>query len=983
MADLPNRRDIPMTQLTQAIREANGNPLLAIQTSMDLVSEVLGGTAEFVDASNPTVAVWSAAAALHSAAILENLAGLRSLYANLAVTPEEAYHHMDYKAYLNRFGSPGTADITFNINFQQFQQFMVRVPDSDYSMIVIPRDSLLTVDGTLFFTLQYPIEIKFYDSQALQVSYDTSIPSPLQSLSTNIIDYALMVDPSSRGSWIRFTVPMMQMNREMSSDNIQAGRYLVKDIEFSKQYYFARAFYRDGSQGDRWIEMETTHSPKTYDPRTPTVKLKVIDQILNVSLPLIYQNSMGLTGEFRVDVYTTEGDLHVRMENIETDKYVLDMTALDVLRDSTPYTAAAGRVSMQMWCRGELTGGKNGITFPELIQRIKDNSLGEVSVPITDKQIGTASENRGFDLVPYVDVTTNRLFKATRRLPLPSDTRLMTSANVGVATYITENPTTLAHPWILTHGDRTTFLSKNLYRSVDGKISVLTKAEVDSISAMTSSAKINQLNRNKYLYSPFYYVVDKSGLELDLRPYHLDQPEAMNLNFVQQNQTLQLPVNTSNYFLRKTERGYELTIQTKSGSFYKQLGDSEVNAQLGIRLSESSRFGYWNGVQTGKTEDGERIFTFYLDTNYDIDERHQLCLTNGVIESPLPTPVWVGLQADLHIFHTTTSIPAGTYRPDSTQDMIGVDFLPSPSAAITHEIITAKFGNFLQRLWRRARPYPDIAVYKKYTIDVPMVFEKDVYDVDPATGSSITIKDGKIEYNQLFKAGEEVKDEHGNVILAHKAGDNVMQDGNLIVDSNQVGTLELDMFFVDGRHYFVTDEVFLEYNREFISIVNNWVLRDMQILNQKTFEKTEVLFYPNNQLSSIMVLSGEGKKYLLPSEQSLTVDIYVSDALYRDTDQRERIEEKTIRYVDKWISEKTVAVSVAIKGLSALYGDVASGVALRGLGGDANLQILETQKDEDRFCLKRNLQVQQDGSFIIREAVTVNFYRFGNHIKED
>lgn len=973
MATLPNRKDIPLSSLLEEISHSDGNPLLAIQSSMDMISEITGGSVEFVDASNPMVALMSTAACTYSAGVMENLAGLRRLYSNLATTEEDLYHHMSYKDYINRFSSPGTTNITFNVSRTQLETFMVHVPNTDYSMITFPRDTRLKVGDDLVFTLNYPIEIKFFDTQSIQISYNTDIKSPIQTLSTNIIEYRQLADPQTNEKWIQFTIPMYQCDYVKMTDTIQKGRYFVRTMDFSNQFYFARAFYRTSATGN-WTEMETTHSPQTYDPEKPTMKFKVIGQTLTASLPLVYQNTIGLMGELRIDCYTSRGDYITRMDGFEPNQYVLDMVPLDPQRDTDVYTAAATRVSTMCWSSSVLTGGKAALTFQQLKDRVSYSSLGEQSHPITNIQLGAATENLGFELVPNVDVVTNRIFLGTRRLPPPSDPRLMTSANVAIATYVTEDPSKSSHPWVLVHGKRTTFLSKNLYQSTDGIIRLLTKAEVDSIDAMTSTAKINLINRNKYLYSPFYYVIDSNGVELDVRAYHLDEPVASNMNFVKQNATLQLAVNTGAYFFSKTDKGYQLTITTKSGFNYKNLADDAVQCQLGIRLQSSSRFAYWNGVLSGKTEDNERIYTFNIETNYDIDEDGKIQLTNGYINDIDTTPMWANLLEDLHIFHTTTSITSD-FRPDETQGMIGVSYLPAPVAAVTHEIIQARFGDHLKALWTRGRALPDMAIYKTYSIDVPLVYEKDVYDEDPNTGSSITIENGVIDYHKLFSKGETVYDEDGKPRIKHYAGDPVKENGEKIIDDVRVGMKELDMFFVDGRHYFVTDATFKDYNREFINLVVTWVLKDLPSINQRTFEKTKVLFYPNNQLSMVNVIIGGGKKMTVESEQTLTVDVFVTDALYRDNEQRQRFEEQTIRYLDSWVSQPVVATSDAIDGLRTLFGDVSSGVSIKGLGGDLGLTLVNMQRNEDRFCLKRNLSVQQDGTFIIREAVTVNFYR--------
>lgn len=974
MAELAIKRQVPLSEMLKRVKESIHYPPQSIQVSMDAVAEATDWEVEFVDPSNPTVALWEAGAVYSKATLDSVTEHLRGLYPSLAETPDDLYKHMSYKDYINRFSTPDTVPFIFNVNIQQFLDRAVRVEDEGYVMIVIPRDSKVVVDNFLYFTLQYPIEIKLFDTGAFLVSYDARVSSPIQTLESNNILYEIYTETGSRAKWLRFQIPMIQTRVKQFNGNIQAGKYFVEAIEFTDQYYFTRAYYQTQNTGTEWIEMISTYSPVVYDPNIPTMQFKVVNQVLYASLPIVYQTKKLVTGSIRIDVYTSRGAEIINLGSYKkSDAFKLTMEPLDPSRDVSAYTLAANRVTVFAQSSAIMAGGKNALTFEQLKERVMFNSVGVQDIPITNIQIGTKAENNGFDLVANVDVTTNRIFLATRKLPNPSNPKLMTSANIGIGTYVTEDPTTVDHPWVLVRPNRTTFYSKNLYQSDNGIIRLLSATEVQGLETLVPSAKLNTINTNKYLYSPFYYTVDTGGLELVLRAYHLDEPVSRNLNFIRENSSVQLSVNVGAYSFERTETGFRLKITTVAGSKWRSLNDDDVQVQIGIQLKNSSRQAYWQGQLLYVNADGNRTYAFDIESDCDVDEDDMISATNARIDSVIETRVYLNLTEAVNVYFTTSSIPT-TYRQDSLHDLLGLFMLPTPVAGITQNTIQVVFGYALKNLWTRARSLPDELIYKHYTIDVPAVWKEDVYREDPADGSKIKIVDGKIEYDLEHKRGDPMLNVDGEPVYEHRKGDLYIVDGKAVVDSMSVGKRELDFMFVDGRNYFTTDQAFVDYRREFPNLICTWIMDDIYSIQQRALEKTKVFFHPKNQLSMVPVELADNITMKLESEQSFVVDLYVTDFVYRSADLRASLRDQTIVYLDQWVGEAKVSVSSAIAGLRVVYGSNVESVMLSGLGGAENLQFVRISLDENRFCLRRVLDVQQDGTFIIKEDVTVNFY---------
>ena len=954
--------------LKDAILEAGSNPAKILQTAIDALENSSNNEIQYVDASSPALSLFETAAVIASSSIDQHVAALRRVYPALAQRPDELYNHMSYRDYINRFASPSMDEFTVFFQEAGFIQRAVRPIGANYIMMTIPRDTSITVNKYVTYKLQYPINIKFFDTQQMEVSYDTTYGSPIESLVTNMLKPERMVMPGGQGSWIGFSLQLPQVSTRQVLDNVQAGRYFVANYDFPDQYFMTRAWYRNDADGV-WREMVTTHSPSVYNPKTPTLQLKVINNSLQVSLPLIYQNTAQVTGEIRVDIYSTKGGEVVNLGDYDVTEFIMDMSPLDPIRDTDEYTAAAQGVSFVISSKSIMNSGKDALTFEQLKDRVIYNSVGPQDIPITNINIKAAAENRGFELVPNIDVVTNRIFLATRSLPKPTNSRLITSATVGISTFITSDPRSLNHEWVRTHNKRTTFLSKNLWRVDNGMLKLMPVADVNALKVMDPIGKLRNVNNNQYLYTPFYYVLDTSSLELQVKAYHLDQPESKRLNFVAQNPTLQLVVNTDSYKLQKTEEGYIFQLQTKSGNFYKNLPDNEVFCQLGVTLQNSYRRAYWLGTLVGKTDDGERIFQFDIKTDYDISAEGLISFINGKIDSHSVTPIETPLTNTFDIFHCTTSI-TGLYRHSPLDEMIGLFQMPSPCAAITRETVVMEFGLPLDCLWMRGRTLPDTETYQHYEIDVPMVAETDIFGSPP-----FNIVGGAVQYNYIARAGDPVYGTDGKLQYAHRAGDVVMREGKPVFKESKTGEREFDIMTIDGQYYFVDDAVYKEYKDEFVTVLVDWITHDIPMIQSQALEKTKVFFYPKNQLATTTVLVADYTEETISSAQSFALDLYVSDTVFRSSEQRDRVKALTIRYLDKWVGGLELSVSDAIAGLRDLYGDDVTAVTLTPLAGSKKLQYALISKEQNRLSLKRNLAQQQDGTYVIAEDVEVTFLK--------
>lgn len=971
MAELAVKKSVSIEQLMANLDFYKHNPSAIQQTVFEYLGEITAGDVNIVDPTSPFVFLLEASSVNTALAVNETAASLRRQYPSLAQTESELYHHLSDKDYLDRFASPASVTFTVAIQANDVLNKMQYSADEDCFKATIPRDSKFTIDQ-YDFILQYPIDIRKYSNGLVKITYDAEIVSPLETLTSNEITYEIRIDVN-QVKWVFFDVKVKQLAISSVTFPVQKSVIFNQSIPHSDSFFYVRAFRR--STSDTWIEMHTTHSDQVFDPLKPTALVQVFEQYIKVNIPPVYLTSGLVSGEVRFDVYTTKGDITVNLVNYKPDAFSLIPLAIDEQRDLNEFTEAFSNISAYAFSKGTISGGSDGISFATLRDRVIFNATGENQLPITNKQIQTFVEDKGFDLVKNVDTVTNRIFLATQRLPKPSNPKLATSANIGISTFITNIDKLKTLDTVRYNNNRLTILSRNLFRNDNGIIKILTTSERNSLLSLGKSALVSTVNSTNFLYSPYHYVLDDTNQEFTVRAYSLDYPKASALSFVSQNQTLQLPVNTDTYSLSKTQTGYKLQVLTRSGNFYKQLADGLVSAQLAYLPVGETRMAYINGVLVGRDDNDERIYEFTIETNFDINDNNSICITNAKMFGNEEVDTWLDLQTKFNIFYATSSIVNG-FQSDASDALLGKFILPANSSVVTHERVTLTLGHSLKNLWSRSRSMNAGLTYRTYSADVPAFYETDIYRTNPDTGIVFEVVNGEIVYDLLHKMGDPVLDGSGNQVYRHRKGDiELNSEGKPVVQTLPSIDKELDILFVDGRHSFVDDPAFLAYNDELVNVIDTWVTEDLADISSVLLEQSRIYFYPKTTLGTCMVFIEDGGQDFLTSEQSFVVNLYVKSDIYNDATIRAQLEATTVQELDSFIDDTVVNLETVETNLKASYSNSVQSFSIAGLGGDKNYRIVTIANSEKRLALKKALYQQQDGSLIIKEDVTVNFFK--------
>lgn len=962
-----------ISELLSNMQQYQYNPALIQKDVLDHLDAVTSGSVNVVDPSNPFVFGLEAATVCTAGFMSKNETNTRKQYPRLAQTPEDLYLHMSDWDYINRFAAPSTAKFSFVFDKDELVSKLVTDPVTGISQIVIPRNTVITVAG-VSFSLQYPIVIRQMQHGGLNVTYDATKKSPLQQLTSNVIPWEIR--QQSGNNWLYFEVPLMQFSVLSSKQPVTKATRWQTTLTFQDQYYYARVWSQnaDGS----WSELVTTHSTEVYDPTVPTAVLQVVNQQLTVTIPQIYVQSGQIGSSVRVDLYQTKGLLNMDLSSYPTSAYAAQWLYFDN-NDVLPTNFSAPLKNfnqLAIWSSDRTLDGANALDFATLRDRVMNNATGAQNLPITNVQVKAALQQDGYDVVENIDNITNRVFLATRAMPEPSNPALITAAAASIETVSTTlaNAATLSS--VINNGKSLTITPNTLYQSKGGVVSFVPSATEASLLALPPDQRALAVTNGQYYYSPFHYVLDNSGPEFQMRPYYLDAPECITTLFVSENDTTLLQVSTTSYAITKTSTGYQLQITTSSNDAWKALADDKVFVQLAYVPEGEHGYAYLMGTLVGTdATTKERTFSFDLSTNFNVDSNDMLQLQKFLMFTIEPMLTGAALTQTFEILYSCNAVMGTQYKPGEVDSVIGKFLLPSEAVGVTHEQIRIKFGDALTTLWANSRTVVDAVEYRTWPTDVLAYYTQDVYQVDPATGQTVTIVNGQVQQTILHHAGDPVIDPAtGQQVYLHRAGD-IMRDasGNPIQIGTQDVLRQIDLMLIEGVYWFATDSIATGYRTELVNTILSWLTVDLVNFQAKLLENTKIYFYPKATTGDINVMINGGLKTTVPAGQSFNLTLYVPASVYGNGDLQKQIVTTTISTIAAQLENATVADSAIKVALMKIYGDDVIDCEINGLGGANNISVLTVLDASNKCSIRKRLFAQPDNSLIVQEDISIQF----------
>lgn len=957
------------------------NPAAIQRESIRMITAVSNGEIQMVDPTNPVVLCMEMSAVNTAAFMVEHAVETRRRYPKLAQTQEDLYLHMSDVNYINRFASPAKAKFSFLFNKERLISNLRLDPTTGYKKVTIPRNTYFSV-GNMQFALQYPIDISQQAHGGIQIVYDTDRPTPLQSLETNYIPYETLTN--NEGDWINFTVETSQFSIESKTESITPAKDFKMTLLFADKFYHARVYHQDGQGG--WNELVTTHSDMVYDAQRPTAILQVINNTLVVKIPQVYVNTGQLSRKVRVDLYQTKGAINIALGEYNTNSVSITWKSFDAA-DMTDFVAPLSNMQVIGYSQDTVIDGANGMSFDTLRNNVIQNTTGPVDDSITPAQIETALSNKGYDVVKNIDTITNRVFLATRSMPSPdvitpttaatTGKELLTAAAASIETLAVSTNDLALYPTVIDNGQSITITPSMLYQTINGITTPVQDSKVKELLAMPVDKRALAVTDNNYLFTPFHNVLDMTNNAFEMRPYYLDNPTIQSKLFVRQNDTTLMQVTSEKYEIQRNGKGYVLFVQTKSGDTYKTLDESKLFTQLSFIPDGERDRAYLNGELVGTTEDGERIFSFDLSTNFNVTRDDNLELTKFTMYNVDPRIVEANLYTSFDILYSTSEAMTPLWTPNQIDQDLGRYLLPAQIAGITHETLRIRFGRALSMLWTRARTVIGSTPYQTWGADIPAFYKEDIYEQD-SNGSKIKIVDGEIVYNLLHSKGDPVLNAQGEQVFLHKKGDVVFEEG-VAVPADARGLLrQIDLFLLEGVYWFATDLTTVDYRRRLTEALVNWLVNDLATFTGKLLDMTRIYFYPKTTAGVIPVRVINNALKSLSAAQTFTIELAVPKLVYDNNDLRERLSRTAISTLSNALTHKTVATSKIIQDMRAAFGDDVIDVKLTGLGGDANYSVLTIVDETDRLSIRKRLVALADDTLAVEEDLVINFVLHNN-----
>lgn len=970
-----------MSELISEVADVRSNPAAIQRVVTNALNSAIDGEYDLVDPSNPFVFLLEASVATAAAGIRQSQALDRKRYAVLSQSEEDLYRHMSDIDYANRFATPSHVTLTLMISLDELKKRAV-IYKNGISKVIIPRYSEFTVEG-MAFTTQYPIEIRVMSHGGIQVVYDVDVVDELYILDSNILDWDLVKMSAAAQdlagmTMLRINIPVNQFKIDTYYDSLSPTVGFNKTYSFNDQYYYCRVYVSKSTT--EWEEIKTTHSDQIYDPTTPTAVLKVVEDKLSVKIPQIYFTTSLISRSIRIDVYTTKGTVSTSLERYQPSNFSVKWR--DLAKTDNPYVKPLQTIStITIYSTDRVSGGSDKLSFEELRSRVINNSLGPINIPITPKQLSAKLDTMGYDVVTHIDDITNRTYLAIRDVPNPDTSLLKSSIGASVSTYSASIADTILSGTVRDNTDRITIESGTIFEYVNGAVELVDDATITTIDAASSDVKAQYINEARYLYSPFHYVLDTTGSAFEMRAYYLDSPSIVAKRFIDENQTAQLMVSTNDYAISKTSTGYKLVVTTISGDEFKSLTNAQVHAQLSFIPENDITRAYLNGTVLGRDSNNEFIIEFNLDSNFDLDSNDQLLLSTfqQFLDGTLPIPSL--LTQELDIIYSVTEYTVVGLESSDIDDKLGTFLLPANPVGVIHEQFKVEFGKALTGLWRRSRSVVD-QQYEVYATDVPATYSEDVYATD-ATGTIEMTIDPVLHtasYTILHNVGDPVLDGNSNPIIAHTAGEIKLDaNGDPIPLGVRYIVRNVDLFLLEGAFKYADEQVIVDYTKETIETIVHWVASDIDTLSQKMLEQTDIWYYPTSTIGDIPVYVLDNTPTTLQSEQSFTVEYYLTSTAYNDLNLRDTLKTIAIESVANGLANKTVSMADIAAAIKDLVDAHVIDVVVSGLGGaEYNYDLVTVRDASNKLNLKKSLMTLSDGRLTVQDDVTVKFV---NHVK--
>lgn len=929
------------------------HPSGILNVSLNRLQDMLDGKVEITDPSNPFTYLLETSALNTSFAVQEYALQTRKLYPRLANQDDDLYLHMSDYDFLGRFAQPSSANVVFNILFNDFKNKAIFDPVSHDWLLKLPRHLKVTISGYSYL-LTSAILIRLTENDIIDIKFENQDFNNIFPVLTNYINFQI-IKVNQEETYLNFVLKLPEVDVEVADAPVSNISELKGGISYNKnrQYYYFRAFHW---VNDGWVEMLVTHTNEVYDVFTPTCIIKVdpTNHKLSYHIPAVYMNTGRVTGRVRLLTYTTMGKVSVNFGDYQMADFnlvyadVFPETELDV------YTQPIQNITKVVYTTDIVEAGSNGKTFEELKAAVIDNAIGDRKLPITSKQLEYDVNDSRFTIVKDVDVLTNRIYKLETQIPAPRTRYPITKYNLDILEYKGTVSELRSGGGVSSYGNDITVVAEGTLFSMDnGILTILDAASVTRLNGMSGIALATEVNKSRYLSLYYHYVVDTSSDKAVVRAYDLTSPNVTTISFQEFNATARIGVNSTQANIYKTGRGYGLDVLANLIKYNVAIDHLNITPYIVYTEPSGARY-YLPGVFYTMINT-QPVYRFAVDSGYYIDANNRIHLQNFLDANGASVGIDVSLSAKLEMMYVSDVIPP-EYVSTAMDAYVNGSFLAGYHCVVSLEDIQVDFGTHLEYLFAGMHTAVGYSQYATYTEDVPLRYTQTVYDANNGI---------------VHQVGDTVYDGADVVYAFHKGQTQLDAYKQPVLTSALEVTRFVNFLFVDYRALLTTSQNNKDYNTQIRQYLTDIITVNAASVHDKLLDNSQAFVVVPKTISDVRVKTGTGVQ-VIPSMQSFSVDLYVTYAIYNNAVIRNNILYTVTKTIDDYLYAGTTIKKTEL--LQILYTKLSEFVVSVSLTKftELNTEYMELTDSNSRVSLAKTLTVESDG-YNLKEDIAIDF----------
>lgn len=887
-----------------------------------------------------------------------------------AQTSEDLDRHTSDYDYVNFYSTPSPFIFQFTLDknhmFAHAEQY-----NNFYSKVIIPKNTVFTL-GKYDFGIHYPIEIRLNKmTRNVMAIWDTSEKNPLQELDSNVIE---LYEHEYQGQeYVSFLIPVQQFSRVVLREALVSGHGFTKSIKYDNKFYACRLYTEVNGET---IELSQTFSDTTYDPMTPTARLYLESErnVLKINIPQIYFTRGQLGNYLRMEIFTTHGKLDLDVTNLTEYKTNVKFNLKDVGPTDVKYSKILEtnpHKNLKL-TQTKLSGGSDGITFEEKRKRVIHNSF-HTSVTVTQMDFRYKFQDSGFKVEKHLDNLTKRIYYAYKLLT-DGNGSIVHTKNVPIM-LTDETPNTTST--IVKNIDQSmTILPTTIYEYSPGRdvCEPLNDSRLNYLKLLDDELLIDEMNSHVYTKSPFHIRLITNNKYVRASSYNLMTPVVDRFMFLKENQNTTMQMTTAG--------GRIVHLGEGSGGYRIQLLVKKTNDLLEIPEEYLTLYVYamsLDGVSIGTTAklvgtyQDQFVYEFNVDSDYWIDTKDGLSVTNLSYPNSIHSHT-LPLQSKFYaVFMVDSEVTPGV-RTDESMFQGVPETIKTGKTCLIRQSFIVTFGeniddtiyNDIDLIWQGS-------LYKLHEVDVPLTYDRDIYETDSNGVTVFEVVDGEVKMNLLHAKGDLVLDDHGEQMYLHKVGDVVIgTDGQPVILKDRVLTYYLRALMIDAKIYVSEHPTQIKFRNGIISTIMSYInfLREE---SKHLLEQTELFFRPVNTLGNAKFHIGNDVIITQALAGTYRFRCHVPKYVLGDLDLQQTIEESLTEILEEYISGSTVSLTEISNHIQSRMSEYIKAIDVLGINGRQDLQTMTIVTTDSQPSVANKLHLNKDGIITVKKHVDVEF----------